>query len=79
MSWKPTWDDGNIIIRRARKEHRCHGGYDKSAQQRTVCATPILRGSTYVEYTGESAAFSSGRHYHMRCAAEQGLIMIDPD
>ena len=45
---------------------------------RTVCTEPIRAGSTYVEYTGESAAFQSGHRYHMACAAEQGLITIEP-
>jgi hypothetical protein len=66
-------DDGNVIIRLARKTHRCAGGHD--GQKRTRCTDPINRNDLYVEYTGESPLYESGYRYHPRCAEQQGLLI----
>ncbi len=60
-------------IRRARKEHRCCGGHDGSTN--TPCADPINKGDLYVEYSGESSPFKSGRRYHIECATQQGILL----
>lgn len=65
-------DMDNVIVRRARKEHRCAGGHD--GQKRTRCADPIQKGEVYIEYVGESPLYESGYHYHLDHAVEQGLI-----
>ena len=61
-----------VIPRRARTLHACHGGHD--GEKRTPCSTPINPGTVYVEYLGESGAYSSGARYHCSCAVQQGLL-----
>lgn len=68
----PKMDDGSVIIRKARKYHRCQGGHNGECN--VACHEPIKPGSPYVEYVGESAPFHSGHRYHPACAAEQGLL-----
>ena len=53
------------LFRTARKQHRCDSfellerpAPDGSQTERVSCPTPILVGEQYVEYLGESAAFS---------------------
>jgi len=59
-----------LVIRTARKAHRCHhwepaGPADPvtHALPRRYCATPINPGDRHLEYLGESAAFESGFRY----------------
>ena len=66
-------DDGSVIVRIARKEHRCDGGHN--GQTRTKCDKPIAPHSVYIEYTGESSPFTSGYRYHVYCAVQQGLLV----
>jgi len=73
----PLFDDGSVIFRRARKDHRCDGGHD--GKQRTACTLPIRKGDSYIEYLGESPAFASGNRYHYLCAMQQGLIEESED
>lgn len=73
MTINPIMDEGSVMIRRARKEHQCSGGHDGSV--RVPCADPIRVGDSYVEYTGESHPFQSGRRYHPACALQQGLLI----
>lgn len=69
----PKMDDGNVVIRRARKRHGCAGGHNGT--QRTVCHSPIHYGEYYVEYVGESPLYQSGQRYHADCASQQGLLV----
>jgi len=69
---KPSMDDGSVIIRKAGKEHLCHGGHN--GERHVRCTDPIKAGTTYVEYVGEVAPFQSGYRYHLACAAQQGLL-----
>lgn len=62
----------NTIFRVARKQWRCRGGHDGS--RNTRCDKPIVAGSSYVEYVGETPMFQSGDRYHYECAEQQGLI-----
>ena len=72
----PRMDDGNVIIRLARKTHYCSGGHD--GQRRTRCNNKINPGDLYVEYTGESPLYESGYRYHPLCAKQQGLLAEAP-
>jgi len=65
-------NDSNVIVRRARKAHSCHGGHD--GNRRTACAYPIAANVLYIEYTGESVPFMSGARYHLDCAVQQGIL-----
>ena len=68
----PSMDDGSVIVRRARTTHHCSGGHD--GEKRTRCDCPITAGMVYVEYIGESHPFENGARYHVKCAAQQGLV-----
>jgi hypothetical protein len=68
----PSMDDGGVIVRRARKDWMCFGGHD--GMKRTKCGKIIRKGDTYVEYVGETDAYSSGARYHVVCAQQQGLL-----
>jgi hypothetical protein len=68
----PSMNDGSVIVRKARKEHRCSG---HNGQERTSCLRPIPVGSIYIEYLGESAAYESGARYHIECAAEHERLL----
>ncbi len=50
----------NCIVRIARKAHRCRS-----------CKRPITSGDSYVEYVGETPAFSSGESYCLECANKE--------
>lgn len=65
----------NLHLRRARHEYRCAGRayVDRVAVKGTRCAFPILRGSQYVEDTGESAPYQSGSRYHVECCLREGF------
>lgn len=69
----PSMGDDMVIIRIARKEHHCSGGHN--GRERTICLAPIYPCAVYVEYLGESPAYSSGQRYHVDCALEQGLLV----
>jgi hypothetical protein len=69
----PIFSGDEVIVRIARKDHRCSGGHD--GHQRTNCGKPIGNGSVYIEYLGESAAYESGYRYHVDCALQQGLLI----
>lgn len=68
----PKMDDGSVVIRRARKNHICHGGHN--GERQVHCPDPIRSGTNYVEYYGESYAYQSGARYHPQCAEQQGLV-----
>jgi hypothetical protein len=64
---------GMAKVRVARKDHGCAGGHN--GLTRTTCADPIKAGDEYVNYWGESPAYQSGKHYHVHCALEQGILI----
>lgn len=66
------FQDGTVILRVARKKWHCHGGHD--GRKRLKCELPINPGSDYVEYVGETYLYQSGQRYHIKCAAQQGLL-----
>lgn len=67
----------NCFMRKARKEHRCFGRH-MPGQGTFLCGSPIFKGSQYVEYVGESAAYQSGKRFHVDCARTQGLVTDAP-
>ena len=62
----------HIHVHRAAKQHICHGGHN--GERHVHCPDPIAAGTVYVEYTGESIPFQSGKRYHVACAEQQGLV-----
>lgn len=57
--------DHTLVIRHARKAHRCYRG--RTGTCKTIFIAP---GDRYVEYFGESPAFSSGHRYCWTCGKE---------
>lgn len=63
-----------LIIRTARKDHSCFVArfYERSGSENWIpaegCTPIIVKGSRYVEYIGEAAAFESGHRYCAACA-----------
>jgi hypothetical protein len=68
-------NDGSVLLRTARKQHFCSGGHDGT--RHIHCNTPIEPRETYIEYTGETTPYHSGKRFHLECAQQQGLIKLN--
>lgn len=77
---------GEMVIRRARKQHRCRtmGSYSRHERERlrgwdggpvpAEHSGTIAVGESYVEYLGESPPYESGVRYCYACSVAAGLI-----
>jgi hypothetical protein len=86
----PRYDDGTVVVRRARKDWVCcgrlHGPDGRYMREPNVtpvgtfgtrwvrCLAALPKGSTYVEWLGDSAPYEAGARYCFRCAQAEGLL-----
>jgi hypothetical protein len=61
-------DGGALIIRRARKDHRCHGNGAAHTAFALDCRGRIVLGECYLEVLWSAPAYASGQRVCSACA-----------